>query len=173
MERNEFIGYEYKDVLVSQDMEALYMDSFPSFGWQLENVDSGFTATGINLKFKRDRKIRNKAELARLQKEFESHIAELIKIENSKEIVSSAAAYGVGIVGTAFMAGSVFAITAAVPQTILCIILAIPGLIGWILPYFLFKRIRKNKTEKITPLIEEKYDQIYEVCNKANKLVHC
>ena len=170
MEKNEFIGYEYKEVLVSRDMEALYADSFPSFGWQLENADAGLTSTSVSMKFKRNRKIKNKAELTRLQREFESHVDELRKLENSKDLISSAVAYGVGIVGTAFMAGSVFAITATPSQVVLCIVLAIPGFIGWILPYFLFKGIRKNKSEKISPLIELEYDMIYGVCDKATRL---
>lgn len=77
-----------------------------------------------------------------------------------------------GILGTAFMAGSTFAVTADPPQILLCIILAIPGFLGWIFPYFLYKRSVRKQTEKITPLIEEKYDEIYEICEKGNKLLN-
>ena len=77
-----------------------------------------------------------------------------------------------GILGTAFMAGATFAVTAQPPQILLCIILAIPGFLGWILPYFLYKTGVRKQTEKITPLIEEKYDEIYEICEKGNKLLN-
>ena len=77
-----------------------------------------------------------------------------------------------GILGTAFMAGSTFAVTADPPQILLCIILAIPGFLGWIFPYFLYTRSVRKQTEKITPLIEEKYDEIYEICEKGNKLLN-
>ena len=70
------------------------------------------------------------------------------------------------------MAGSTFAVTADPPQILLCIILAIPGFLGWILPCFLYKRGVRKQTEKITPLIEEKYDEIYEICEKGNKLLN-
>ena len=44
------------------------------------------------------------------------------------------------------MAGATFAVTAQPPQILLCIILAIPGFLGWILPYFLYKAgVRKQK----------------------------
>ena len=78
----------------------------------------------------------------------------------------------VGILGTAFMAGSTFAVTAQPPHILLCIILAVPGFLGWILPYFLYKAGVRRQTEKITPLIEEKYDEIYEICEKGNKLLN-
>lgn len=74
-----------------------------------------------------------------------------------------------GVIGTAFMAGSTFAVTAQPPHIMLCILLAIPGFTGWILPYFLYKRMVCMQTEKITPLIEAKYD---EICEKGNKLLH-
>ena len=70
------------------------------------------------------------------------------------------------------MAGATFAVTAQTPHIILCIILAIPGFLGWILPYFLYKVGVRKQTEKITPLIEEKYDEIYEICEKGNKLLN-
>ena len=76
-----------------------------------------------------------------------------------------------GVVGAAFMDGSTFAATAQPPQYILCILLAIPGVLGWIFPYFLYKKIVGKQTKKVTPLIEAKYDEIYEICEKGNKLI--
>jgi hypothetical protein len=59
-----FVGYEYKEVSTSRGLEGVYADGYPNFGWELEGGNYG------RLKFKRDRKIRNKAELSRLQREF-------------------------------------------------------------------------------------------------------
>jgi len=171
MNENSFIGYEYKDVTVRRDMEALYTDSFPSFGWQPEGRMASLSpGTAVTLKFKRNRRIANKAELTRLQREFERHISEIEKLEDSKMIMPSAAAYSVGIIGTALMAGSVFAVTAAHPIVPLCIVLAIPGFIGWVIPYFLFNRMKQKRTSEAMPLIDSKYDAIYEICDKACRL---
>lgn len=57
------------------------------------------------------------------------------------------------------------------PQIALCIILAVPGFLGWGLPYFLYRMGVRKQTEKMTPLIEEKYDEIYEICEKGSKLL--
>lgn len=67
------------------------------------------------------------------------------------------------------MAGSVFAVTSDLFA--LCAILAIPGFLGWIFPYFLYRRIEKKKTAEVTPYIEQKYDELYAVCEKANSLL--
>lgn len=166
---NNFIAYEYKDVTVSRDMEMLYADSFPSFGWKLEERSPSIGLTSVNLKFKRDRRIANRVELTRLQREYEGHIEEIERLERAKLIAPSAAAYGVGIAGAAFMAGSVFSYLAN--MIVLCIVLAIPAFAGWIVPYFAYLRIKKSKSDKAAPLIDRKYESIYEVCDRANNLV--
>ena len=121
---------------------------------------------------KRDRRILNKMELTRLQRNFEACVAEIGNLEKEKTSRPSVTALTVGILGTAFMAGSTFAVTAQPHRILLCIILAIPGFLGWILPYFLYKAGVRKQTEKMTPLIEEKYDEIYEICEKGNKLLN-
>ncbi len=131
---------------------------------------SGSQKTVIRLK--RDRKIVNKVELTRLQRNFEACVTEIQTLEKRKTSVATAYALVLGIIGTAFMAGSTFAVTAQPPHIVLCIILAVPGFLGWIFPYFLYKRIWEKQTRKLTPLIEAKYDEIYEICEKGNKLLY-
>jgi hypothetical protein len=81
-----FVGYEYKEVWTSRDLEGVYADGLANFGWQLDGGGYG------RLKFKRDRKIRNKAELERLQRRFESGVAEIESLERSKSSVATTAA---------------------------------------------------------------------------------
>ncbi len=170
MSKQNFIGYEYKDITAKRSMASIYADGYENFGWQLENSvgHPGMNDT-VAMKFKRDRKIRNKAELTRLQRNFDACVHEVETLEASKYIKPSVFAYVIGIIGTAFMAGSVFAITADMIVT--CIILAIPAVIGWILPYFVYNKILKAKISEVTPLIDQKYDEIYTVCEKANGLL--
>lgn len=173
METRNFIGYEYKDVTVENEMESLYADGYENFGWQLDErsgVIPGISYT--TLKFKRDRKTLNKAELTRLQRQFDACVSEITALEKSKTSSAMIISLVIGVIGCAFMAGSVFAITAAAPAVILCAILAVPGFICWALPYFVYKSQVVKRGKKVTPLIEAKYDEIYETCEKANNLMH-
>ncbi len=69
------------------------------------------------------------------------------------------------------MAGSVFAVTAEPPIIWLCVLLAIPGFLGWILPYFIYRRGVKKRIEKVAPYIEAKYEEIDEICRKGYSLL--
>ena len=177
--QKEFVGYEYKEVIADKSRVSLLVDGYENFGWEVDGNISEFYEECKNpqkqnkviLRLKRNRKIINKMELTRLQRNFESCVREIEMLEKSKTSSATMYALILGILGTAFMAGSTFAVTAQSPHIILCILIAIPGFLGWILPYFVYRRVLGKQTEKVTPLIEDKYDEIYEICKKGNRLL--
>lgn len=182
--RRGFTAYEYKEVLADAGQVSFLIDSYENFGWEPdENVMPGTlekyperAGRGGHgktvLRLKRDRRIVNKTELTRLQRNFEACAEQIGRLEKTKTSRPAVMALTVGIIGTAFMAGSTFAVTAQPPMILLCIVLAIPGFLGWILPWFVYKKLLARQTEKITPLIEEKYDEIDAICEKGNKLLY-
>lgn len=182
-QRKNFVGYEYKEIIAESGRISFLLDGYECFGWELdekrtenrtenrEDRNPSYSKKEV-LHLKRNRKIINKMELTRLQKNFEACVKEIEALEKSKTSVATVYALMVGVIGTAFMAGSVFAVTAQPPYIILSIILAVPAFAGWIIPYFLYRRVMKKQTEKLEPLIEQKYDEIYEICEKGNKLLY-
>lgn len=177
-EKRNYVGYEYKEIEADDNMVSLLLDGYENFGWEVNDSlprdgMGGKTGGGRTvIRLKRDRKILNKAELTRLQRNFEACISQIQTMERRKTSAASTYALSLAVIGTAFMAGSTFAVTAQPPNYVLCIVLAIPGFLGWIFPYFLYKKMAEKQTEKIMPLIEAKYDEIYEICEKGNKLLY-
>lgn len=181
------IGYEYREITVPRELSSLCLDSYPCFGWESDpnhevgqverstwNFRGGRPAKrdAVTLYFRRKRSICNKAELTRLQRNFDSCVAELQALEQSKTTVSTIAALVIGIIGTAFMAGSVFAVTAQPPILWLTVLLAVPGFAGWIVPVFLYRSVLRKKTAEIDPLKEQKYDEIDQLCEKGSRLLY-
>lgn len=167
-----FIGYEYKEVTAPKEQASMYMDCYESFGWEVdENIAAVEGHSLTTIRMKRDRKIINKMELTRLQHHFEACAKEIEALEKAKISAAAVWALVTGIIGTAFMAGSTFAVVHEPPIIWLCVLLAIPGFIGWILPCFIHRRIVRKSTQKIQPMIEAKYEEIYEICEKGNKLL--
>ena len=165
-----FIGYEYKDILVRRDLEALYADNYPAFGWKLEGTAPSLHSVGsVHLKFKRDRRIKNKNELNKLQRQFDSCMAEVGRLAASKNTMPSIWAYTIGLIGTGFVAGSVFAVTAG--NVALCVALGIPGFPGWGLAYLMYRRLSAQREQQATPLIDHQYNLLYDVCEQAGALL--
>lgn len=178
-QQKNFMGYEYKEVTAESSMASFLLDGYKNFGWEADenfwqNRDSsyGTAQNKVTLYLKRNRKIINKMELTRLQRNFEACVNEIQALERAKTSKATIVALIVAVIGTVFMAGSTFAVTAKTPNIVLCISFAIPGFIGWILPCFLYKWVSGKQKERLTPLIEEKHDEIYEICEKGNKLLH-
>lgn len=172
---DDYIGYEYKELVVDKKQVSLYLDGFENFGWQVDErypevVESNKNGKTL-IRLKRNRKIMNKAELTRLQRNFEDCMKQIDSLENSKTSLATAMSLAIAIIGTAFVAGSTFAVTHNPPVIWLCILLAIPGFIGWISPIFTYKRMVLKKTEELAPLMEKKRDELYEICEKGHKLL--
>lgn len=179
-EKAGYIGYEYREITVPEEYISLCLDSYPCFGWepdpnrkpaQKSNSSVKLPAKEETLYFRRNRTISNKAELTRLQRNFDSCVAELRALEQAKTTPTRIASLVVGIIGTAFMAGATFAVTAETPDYGLMILLAIPGFTGWILPIFLYRSLLKKRTAEINPLMEKKYDEINSICEKGHRLL--
>ena len=169
----EYIGYDYKTVTAQSDMVSMYLDAYENFGWMADDsIPTRQFVGAVTLKLKRDRKILNKAELTRLQQHFEACMDEITILENSKTRAATIYSISAGLIGSAFLAGSVFAVTNEPPTIFLCILLGIPGIIGWAIPYFLFKHFVRKRIMEVAPLVERKYDEIHEICEKGNKLLH-
>lgn len=197
MSNNNFVGYEYKTVKVPKEQESLWSDSMQNFGWELAKSESATvkhvwgpirlmlaplalipgtpfgkmirdhaSETDVELTFKRDKHLSGKAELARLQSQFETSVRGIESLEHSKGSSATIAAYTIGLMGTVFMGISMFTYLAG--SLPLMVIMAIPGFLGWILPYFVYKSLKGKKTLIVDPQIEKQHDSIYDICQKAN-----
>ncbi len=182
------VSYEYREITVSRELSSLCLDSYPCFGWEMDpnheadmegshgrrHCPSGAARPKetVTLYFRRDRSLCNKTELTRLQRNFDSCVAELQTLERTKTTSATIAALVVALIGTAFLAGSTFAVVAEPPILWLTILLAVPGFLGWILPVFLYRRLAEKKAAEIEPLKEQKYDEIDTICEKGSRLLH-
>lgn len=160
--------YDYREITVKNSMVSLYKEAYRRFGWVLISDEKNQHTT---LRFRRERMIRNKAELTRLQRNFDACVEELSELEEAKTDTASKAGFGVSIVGSLFLCCSVLLSVAS--EMAVSILVAIPGVLGWLSPGFLYKLISKKKTEEMEPLIEQKYDEIHRVCQKADGLTDC
>lgn len=171
-EKMDFISYEYKEVTAPAGQISQYVDCYENFGWQMnESVPAKREGRQATVHMRRDRKLVNKMELTRLQRHFEACAGEIETLERSKRTAAALWAWIAGVLGTAFIAGSTFAVTSDPPKILLCILLAVPGFVGWIVPYFLYRHILARQSRKVQPLIEAKQEEIYGLCERGHSLL--
>ena len=166
-------SFDYLKVTVEEDLLSQYIDGYEKFGWSMdENVPTEISRGKAALHMKRSRHIINKTELIRLQQHYEACMEEVRTLEASKSSVPAAVSLTCVLAGCGFVAGSVFAVTAVPPVIWLTVLLAIPGIFLWAAACFRYKPIKRRRIQKVMPLIEAKYDEAYEVCEKAFRLSH-
>lgn len=165
----DFIAYEYRNIATNRELASVYADCLPQFGWELENNTFNSQANRVSMTFKRNRKIKNKLELNKLQRRFEESINNATHLKGSKTTRANITSYGVGLIGTAFMAGSVFSFLAG--NIAACVVLAIPGFILWGLAYVFYRSLVKKRSTEIIPEIDREFDSAYSVCEQAHALL--
>lgn len=164
------VTYEYATVRVERDLESLYRDTYASFGWLIDGYGaSGPNPNTVTLKFKRSRHIKNRPQVVELQRKAERALAEIATLEKSKSTGAFITAFTAGLIGSGFLAGSVFAIEAS--NWGLSIPLGVIGLIGWLAGYLLHGRVKASRTATVTPQIDRQYDVVYEASEQAAHLI--
>ena len=53
----------------------------------------------------------------------------------------------------------------------LMVVLAVPGFAGWIAPWFLYRAMVRRRAQVVDKLVEQKYDEIYDLCAKGHSLL--
>ena len=88
-----YVAYEYKEIEAKGERAALLMDCYQSLGWEAEKE----TASG-KIMLRRSRKIMNKVELTRLQRNLEACVAEIDALQKSKTSKAAITSLVIGLV---------------------------------------------------------------------------
>ena len=196
--KENFVAYEYKNVTVKRNSAGLYIDCMENFGWTLvendgydvqtlltnlnpvnlgKNIASAAQSYGetadpsetMTLKFKRDRRIENKQQLETLEQEYEQAMSAIHKVKRKNVAQTMGISLGTGIIGTVFIGLSVYNFVFS--NTVLGVLFAVIGAIGWAIGFFSNMKIGKKKSTQTKPYVQEQLNIIYSACEKANALL--
>lgn len=177
--KEDYIAYEYLSINVNNDLEPMYIDCYENFGWIPINktgkrdyyINSNPKQNLVNIKFKRNRKIKEKEKLNVLQKKCEENFKIIDKLEKTPDSKGTMYSLIEAFIATVFIAISVFAITGEKVVWFPAIFCGTIGIIGWITPYFIYKKIKEKWELKNKAKIEEQYDIIYSTCEQARNIL--
>jgi len=196
--KENFVAYEYKSVTIKRNSAGMYIDCMENFGWTLAENDGydfqplltnlnpvnlgkniataaqsyGETADSsetLTLKFKRDRRIENKQQLDKLEREYEEALSAIHKVERKNVAQTMGISLGTGIIGTLFIGLAVYNFVFS--NIILGVLFAAVGAIGWAIGFFSNMKIGKKKSTQTEPYVQEQLNIVYSTCEKAHALL--
>ena len=195
--KENFVAYEYKNATVKRNSAGMYIDCMGNFGWTLVETEYDFQPqfTNLNpvnlgkniataaqsygetadpsetltLKFKRDRRIENKQQLDKLEREYEEALSAINKVERKNSAHTMGISLGTGIIGTVFIGLAVYNFVFS--NTVLGVVFAAIGAVGWAIGFFSNMKIGKKKSAQTEPYVQEQLNIVYSTCEKAHALL--
>ena len=121
MQEKDFIAYEYTSKTVKAEEQARIADLYEAFGWEIVSV-SPTALNGVTLSLRRDRKLKHRQELLRLERQAENTLKTIEGLNRSKTLASGIFAYVFGIIAALVLGGG------------MCLVMLHPGQIAAIGP---------------------------------------
>lgn len=197
--KDNFVAYEYKNIIVKCDFAALYTDCLSNFGWILiDEREYGYRPESTNgslmnksvhphvysvqtppdkvdgpdmvtLKFKRDRHISNKLEINRLERKCEEALSAIGGLERRNGAYTMGASLGAGIIGAAFLGLGIYSFISS--KIVVGVLLTVVGIAGWGIGFFAHSKVGQKKSAQTEPAIQEQLDIAYSACEQAHALL--
>lgn len=167
----KMVTYDYKTVTAGAKTAAQIIDIYETLGWELAKQNETF-GYGAVLSFRRDRKIKNREQLNRIQVRLDDALSSTGVLEKEKTRLATAAGISIGTAGTLIFGGGM-CLCLLNPVMWSYIVGSVLGVVGGgiaYLAYLAYKKLRKKKTAEMDIAIEKKRDEISRLCEDAQRL---
>ncbi len=168
------ITFDYKTVKVKREMEVIVGDAYENLGWELVSSNSAEGSPfEVILSFKRDRKIENKIGLLKLQQKIDLCLAEIDTFQRKRKTGGIVAGISMGVVSALTFGGGLSMCLCLKGLGFMLGGIAI-GLVGvglGFLSWVIAKKVAKKKNEDLTPIIEQEFDNLADLCETARNIV--
>lgn len=167
------ITYDYKTIKVRREMETIVCDTYQNLGWeQTGSATVEGSIAYVNLSFKRDRKIANKMELLKIQEKVDSTLLSIENAQKQKKNAGTTNGLVTGIAGALIFGGGMSMTMTLTGAGFLAggIVLGVVGIAVCVSAYFISRKVRNKRLEKIQPVLESEYDKLADLCENAAKL---
>lgn len=174
MEKEKAIVYDYKTVSVRREMEPMLIDTYENLGWEVINttIQEG-SLTHVNVSFKRDRKIKGKVSLTKIQNKVDITLSNLNRINLSKQRAGVIEGLTVGICGTLIFGGgmSMCMCLQGVGFMISGIALGVVGVGVALLGWLTHNKCRNKKLAKLEPILDDELNKLSDLCEEGHNIL--
>ena len=173
MEKN-YITYEYMTKTVKKVEQSKVMDIYEAFGWEIANVVNQDYLNNVTITFKRDRKLKNKQEINRLQRSADETLTNLHQLEKAKTQSAFIFSLIFGIIGSLVLGGGMSCIMTIENNKLAMIIGIVLGVIGIIMcaiNYSIYKKMVSKNITKVMSEMDALEEKLADICENADVLL--
>lgn len=167
-----FAVYDYMCRSVKAHKQTEAVDLYEAFGWEATGTASSLG--GVTLSFRRDRKIKHKTELNRLERKAENLKASIEKITASMSFGAMIFAYIFGCLAALVFGGGMCLCMlnpGSIPAMVGGILLGLAGIALMSATYPIYKKLVAARTERLMPERDAAEEKLAVVCGQAHGLV--
>ena len=146
---------------------------YEAFGWEVTATTPN-VVDGVTLSLKRDRKLKHKQELTKLERQAEDTFETINGLHRSKTLGASIFAYVFGVIATLVLGGGmclVMLIENSIPAFVGGIVLGIAGLALCGINYVIYSKMAAKKTKQILPVIDDNEEKLANILEKGSDLL--
>lgn len=173
MQEKDFVSYEYRTKTVKAKDLSRAIDMYEAFGWEVTATTPTFV-DGVTLSLKRDRKLKHKQELTKLERQAEDTFDTIIGLHRAKTMGASIFAYIFGVIATLMLGGGMcltMLIENNIPAFVGGVVLGVLGIVLCGINYAIYSKIAAKKTKEILPIIDDNEEKLANILEKGNDLL--
>lgn len=173
MQEKDFVSYEYRTKTVKAKDQTRAMDMYEALGWEVTATTPTYL-DGVTLSLKRDRKLKHKQELIKLERQAEDTLETINGLHRAKTLGASIFGYTFGTLATLILGGGMcltMLIENSLPALIGGVSLGVLGIALCGINYLIYKKIAAKKTKQILPVIDDNEEKLANILEKGNDLL--
>lgn len=173
MQEKDFVSYEYETKTVKSKDRTRAIDMYEAFGWEITATTPAYV-DGVTLSLKRDRKLKHKQELTKLERQAEDTFATINGLHRAKTLGASIFAYIFGAIAALMFGGGMcltMLIENSLPALVGGIALGVVGIALCSVNYLIYGKIAEKKTKQILPVIDRTEEKLANILEKSDELL--
>lgn len=164
-------SYEYARTTVKSDLATVATDCYESLGYELTGAKDSAAGDTTVLAFRRSRKVRGKAQLAKLQRTADDLISQIAGLEGEKTRRARMLSLTAGIASALVLGVGMCCSMVWTQLMALGVVVGLVGIAGCVAAWLLYRSTVRKDTARLAPRIEAAYDQLATICEEAQTVL--
>lgn len=171
LSKGPYRSFEYASTAVDNGLVQVAVDSYESLGYEFTGRRASAAGKISTLSFRRNRKVRGKAQLAKIQRSMDDAIASIGRMEGEKSRKAVSQALAIGTVSALVLGVGMCCTMVWDGLMALGIVVGLLGIAGCVGGFLRYRTVLDRETARLAPSIEKAYDNLATLCEEAQAVL--